>query len=235
MKALKDIEWSKYSQNGEDGIIDYLVKRLRYGGTRSFVEIGSGSGKQNNTTWLAEQGWSGTVFDRREKRIDNYQTRNLRDVEAICMEVTPYDGETFLDFAGTSTTVFSIDIDSFDYHIVNSLFEEGFGFDIAVVEYNSVFGLDPVTVPYPTPDLVKHFYFGCGVQAWRSLFEPMGYKFVTVDSAGVNAFFVKPDMISDDLDDVEWLPWADCRWATERYGPAEERRKKIADKPLVWV
>ena len=234
MKALKDIEWSKYSQNGEDGIIEYLGRSIS--GYPYFVEIGCGSGKQNNTTWLAEQGWLGSVFDSRKKSIKKYCNRKFpQGINAHCVEVTPENCASTVN-TSSEPAVFSIDIDSFDYHVVSALFQLGLRPSVAVLEYNAIFGLDPVTVPYPMPEVIKHFYFGCGVNAWRKLIEPYGYRFVTVDSAGVNAFFVRSDAITaPGIDDVEWLPWADCRWAAERYGPAEERRKKIADKPLVWV
>jgi hypothetical protein len=45
-------EFSGFSQNGEDGILEVLRGQL--GSTnRYFTEIGAGSGIENNTTWLA--------------------------------------------------------------------------------------------------------------------------------------------------------------------------------------
>jgi len=48
------ISWSfsGFSQNGEDGIIDYLASRLR-NPNYYFVEIGAADGLENNTSWLA--------------------------------------------------------------------------------------------------------------------------------------------------------------------------------------
>ena len=49
-------EFSGFSQNGEDGILDVLRKQL-LNSNRYFIEIGSADGMQNNSSWLvvAEQ------------------------------------------------------------------------------------------------------------------------------------------------------------------------------------
>jgi hypothetical protein len=93
--------------------------------------------------------------------------------------------------------VFSLDIDSIDFHILKAVLDLGYRPKILVLEYNSAFGPNQaVTVPYKAvfnrwdehPDGI---YYGASVMAWRILLEPLGYKFVTVDSSGTNAFFVK--------------------------------------------
>ena len=45
-------EWSCFSQNGEDGIIDVLCSQLLES-NRYFLEIGAADGIENNTAWLA--------------------------------------------------------------------------------------------------------------------------------------------------------------------------------------
>ena len=49
-------EFSAFSQNGEDGVLDILRKQL-IESNRYFIEIGSADGMQNNSSWLvvAEQ------------------------------------------------------------------------------------------------------------------------------------------------------------------------------------
>src|SRR5271165_3769335 len=51
-----------YSQNGEDGIIAEIFRRI---GTndRFFVEVGIGDGLQNNSRFLLETGWRGVWID----------------------------------------------------------------------------------------------------------------------------------------------------------------------------
>jgi hypothetical protein len=40
-------------------------------------------------------------------------------------------------------------------------------------------------------------YYGVSITAWKKLFMNYGYKFVTVDSKGVNAFFVDPQYFDE--------------------------------------
>src|SRR5688572_13694008 len=47
-----------YSQNGEDGIIAEIFRRIGPR-SRTFLEIGIEGGSQNNTRLLLEQGWRG--------------------------------------------------------------------------------------------------------------------------------------------------------------------------------
>src|SRR5579864_3695637 len=51
-----------YSQNGEDGIIAEVFRRIGVV-DRFFIEIGIGNGLENNTRFLLEQGWQGIWLD----------------------------------------------------------------------------------------------------------------------------------------------------------------------------
>ena len=55
---LASREARQYSQNGEDGILEWIFDRV---GTtnRSFVEIGAADGEENCTRNLLESGWTG--------------------------------------------------------------------------------------------------------------------------------------------------------------------------------
>ena len=57
-RRLNRHEHQVYSQNGEDGIIAEVFRRIGVR-ARSFIEIGVGDGVENNTTHLLLQGWSG--------------------------------------------------------------------------------------------------------------------------------------------------------------------------------
>lgn len=232
VKSVTDIEASRYSQNGEDGIIAYLLGAVPPS-RRFFLEIGCGNGKENNTSALAEDGWRGIAIDRKPARVAEYNAlagENGWASAAIAVHVTiPFVRQ--LARALPELDVFSIDIDSVDWHIVKAMTEEGFRPRVAVVEYNAAFMDRPITVPYSDSfkTRFKHFYFGAGVQAWRNLLRLIGYRFVTVDSAGVNAFFVRADSLKNDcLDQVRWLRYADNRHHAEEFGPAEKRFARLA-------
>jgi len=91
--------------------------------------------------------------------------------------------------------LFSLDIDSIDYHILKAAMNLGYRPKILIVEYNSAFGpTQSVTVPYkPVFNRWKEhpagIYYGASVMALRVLLEPLGYKFVSVDSSGTNVIF----------------------------------------------
>lgn len=220
---VADVEWSEHSQNGEDGIIDYLLKcaGIEHG---TFVEIGCGNGIENNTTRLAKLGWTGVVIDGKRMRIRQYNALGF-NVTAHAMYVTP--DPNLIDLFPRKPDVFSLDIDSHDWHVMKVLLARKFRPRICVLEYNAAFHLRPLTVPYPVPKGPKDRYYGCGVNAWRRLMEPMGYDFVTVDSRGVNAIFSRG--IQHDLEPIEW---ADCVSLAKAYGPHDERFAQIEHLPL---
>ena len=67
---LNDYEYSNFSQNGEDGIIEFLPNKL-ISSNKHFVEIGSSNGLENNSTNLLLNNWSGIVCDT-PKNINQY-------------------------------------------------------------------------------------------------------------------------------------------------------------------
>jgi hypothetical protein len=99
--------------------------------------------------------------------------------------------------------VFSLDIDGNDYHLAHALLASGFKPKVFVVEYNSAFGPDKsVTIPYREDFRFanghgNNLYYGCSLAGWKKLFARNGYACVTVDSNGVNAFFVDPSAFVD--------------------------------------
>jgi hypothetical protein len=214
-------EFSGFSQNGEDGLIDVLVGMLQ-SCNRTFLEIGASDGTENNTSWLAVvKKWSGVMV---EANPDS--SRTCRDflhgltygVDAVCAKANPENiGEILEHFAGASPDLFSIDIDSIDYFVASALFESGMRPKICVVEYNSAFGPEEsVCFPYSQrPDLPKQtdgisYYGGVSLGGWKTFFGMHGYRFVTVDQAGVNAFFVSSAAFDTDfLDNVVGIGFAE--------------------------
>ena len=61
-KRLNRSELKVCSQNGEDGIIAEIFRRIGTG-NRHFVEFGASDGSENNTALLLRQGWTGLWMD----------------------------------------------------------------------------------------------------------------------------------------------------------------------------
>ena len=59
---VNEYEYSNFSQNGEDGIINFLSNKI-ISNDKYFVEIGCGNGLENNSTNLILDNWSGVVLD----------------------------------------------------------------------------------------------------------------------------------------------------------------------------
>ena len=68
---INKLEYSNFSQNGEDGIIECLVENIK-NNDKFFVEIGCGNGLENNSTNLVLNDWSGIVLDI-ENNIKQYR------------------------------------------------------------------------------------------------------------------------------------------------------------------
>jgi hypothetical protein len=196
-------EFSGFSQHGEDGIIDYLTRRLREP-RGYFIEIGAANGLENNSTWLAlgrsfgglmidgnpqDAAWCRYILQPMNYGLTFHQMFVTRENVQSLRNLSPY----------ADPDVFSLDIDGNDYHIAEAVFEAGFRPRIWVVEYNSAFGpTRAVTIPYRADFRMKQvpgldLYCGCSVAAWRKLMAGHGYHFVTVDLSGTNAFFIAPE------------------------------------------
>jgi hypothetical protein len=199
-------EFSAFSQNGEDGIIDYLIENL-IESNRYFIEIGANNCIDNNTGWLAYgKNFSGLMIEGdsyiHKSSIDtkpwytNYHNvfvslENINKLDDLSLYKNP-------DF-------FSLDIDGNDFYLMKKILESGYRPKIVAVEYNSCFGPDAnITVKYDKEfNFYKahhtRLYYGVSISLWKKLFTNHGYQFITVESNGINAFFVDPSLFNSNF------------------------------------
>ena len=192
-------EFSALSQNGEDGITDvlisYLIKPNKYA-----VEIGAGNGVTSNTAWLAlVKNYSGIMIDGGQDSINT--AKSIKHGFTVDYQLKFITQENCLDLTKETTyndpDLFSIDIDGNDYYIMKKLLENKFLPKIIIVEYNSAFGpTNSMTIKYDSKFNFSKahpscLYYGVSITGWKKVFKNFGYKFITVDSNGVNAFFGK--------------------------------------------
>jgi len=202
-------EFSAFSQNGEDGIIEVLVNNLKYS-NKYFVEIGASNAIENNTTYLAiVKKFSGLMIDGNKNSI--YLAKKIINRFCIAVECV----EMFVDnnsieklkekMVYYNPDVFSLDIDGNDYYLAKSLIENGIRPKIFIVEYNSAYGPESTcTIEYNAKFnmFLAHpsfLYYGVSISGWRSFFESVNYQFVTVDSNGINAFFIDRNEFEKDF------------------------------------
>ncbi len=184
-----------YSQNGEDGMIAEIFRRI---GTRdrSFLEVGVESGIQNNTRLLLEQGWSGIWVEGSQAHARAAAERfagpiaegRLTIINALA-KPDALDG--LLDGAGMAEAIdfVSLDIDHQTSHLWRGLRRRA---RVACIEYNaSIPPCLPIEVP-AAPDGAWDGtnWFGAGLKALEAIGMAKGMHLVGCDLNGVNAFFV---------------------------------------------
>lgn len=108
-----------HSQNGEDGIMLEVLRRI--GITGHCVEIGGNDGRwMSNTALLIERGFSGSFVETEWplylKCQANWEHR--KDVKCICSRV---DGHNVNAFVRDDCDVLSMDTDGADYEIFDGL------------------------------------------------------------------------------------------------------------------
>lgn len=198
------------SQNGEDGILLYLLTQLGTG-SREFVEFGVSDGRECNCANLAINfGWHGLMLEgdaASAARADAYYRRVLHTdtprVRVVQQWVTAENINQLMQEHASNPDILSIDIDGMDYWVWKAI--TAVRPRIVVIEYNASFGPErAVTVPYRA-DFDRYsvhpsgYYHGASLAALAHLGEEKGYALVGCDTAGVNAFFVRRDVLPETL------------------------------------
>lgn len=202
-------EFSGFSQNGEDGLIEVLRSQLRFQ-NKYFIEIGAADGIDNNSAWLAiVEKYAGlmvegdsVLVERANRMVGHYSLGlEIRNLFVDCDTVEQITKSALYN----DPDVFSLDIDGNDYFVAAALFEAGLRPKIIVAEFNSAFGPNEAkTIVYDpkfryTTAHPSELYYGVSIAGWRAFFASYGYRFVTVDRKGVNAFFVDPACFSKEF------------------------------------
>jgi hypothetical protein len=238
---LDSWEFSAFSAGGEDGIIDYLTRRLREP-DQCFIEIGAADGLANNTAWLAlARGFRGVMVDGdpRLTRRARTVTRANPLVKVVTLLVDEQNVARVVEAAPSRTPdVMSLDVDGSDYYIARGLIALGVRPKLFVVEYNSAFGPDRrCTVPPVSDDDRPPLYYGVSIGGWKRFLGGCGYRFLGVERTGVNAFFADPTQFSAGfLEAVRIHPFRENLTQLERYGGGwEEQFRSIAHMELVDI
>lgn len=240
-------EFSGFSQNGEDGIIDVLRKQLK-NSNRYFIEIGAADGIENNSGWLlVAEKYNGLMIEGNQQLVERAKRTvigNSIGAEIHNMFVTKESALNLKELAKfLEPDVFSLDIDGNDYYIAQAIFDAGFRPKIFVVEYNSVYGPErSMTVKYDpafiyTQAHPTHLYYGVSISGWRTFFEQHGYQFVTVDRNGVNGFFVDPQYFDISfLGAIKGLSFAENQSQHKKFRKSsEDQFALIADQKFITI
>ena len=201
-RNIQEYEFKVFSQNGEDGIIQYLINKIDIK-NKIFIEFGVEDYTEANTRFLlVNNNWSGLIIDGDKEGMELIKKRDIawrHDLRIVGEFITKDNINDLILSNGINGEIgiLSVDVDGNDYWILDSI--DCVSPQILICEYNSVFGKNKkITVPYEEsfnrPE--KHFsnlYWGASIRAFTELANSKGYDLVGSNSFGNNLFFVRHD------------------------------------------
>lgn len=192
-----------YSQSDEDGIIREIFNRI---GTtnKTFIEFGIGNGLENNTLALLFEDWRGLWIDASSRSISAIQ-KHFSEITArgqlkLVQSFITTDNINDLiseQIQAEEIDLLSVDIDGNDYHVLNAI--DCVSPRVVVVEYNAKF-TPPIQycMDYDaTHTWEKDDCFGASLKFFEVNLSQKGYCLVGCNISGVNAFFVRQDLVGD--------------------------------------
>lgn len=248
---LHDVEFSAFSQFGDDGIIQYLIHNAETD-TETFIEFGVEDYLESNTRFLlVNNNWRGLVIDSSAENIERIKQANpywKYDLTAVHCWVDRENINSIIESAGFAGPIglLSIDIDGNDYWIWECL--EAAKPRIVIIEYNSVFGNEhAITIPYNrnfnrTIAHYSNLYWGASLKALCILGEKKGYAFVGCNSSGNNAYFIRNDSLRKIRPGNIQTDYVESKYRESRdsagrltFLSGRDRLKAIADMPVVDI
>jgi hypothetical protein len=194
-----------HSQCDEDGILQNIISRLAFDpGLCTFLEVGAGDGRENNTALLVNiLGWRGVWVDPSDQMKNFAQLVGPQSsLQIITNKLSPDSDFSSLFNAldkvgckpgnnGRSIGVLSLDIDSYDLDLLETLLSY-LDPEILVLEYNASF-------PPPIQTRINYEdtstwegdnFYGASLSAQEVALRDK-YMLVGTSMSGVNSFWVK--------------------------------------------
>lgn len=204
IRALGDVEFRVFSQWGEDGIIEWIVSRIP-DIPQTVVEFGVEDYTESNTRFLVQhRNWRALVMDGSAANMNRLRSHRMywhHDITAVVAFIDRENINGLISDHGFSGDIgiLSIDLDGNDYWVWEAITVVSPW--IVIAEYNTTLGdLKPLTIPYDQMFLRQdaHFsgqYFGASIRAIEKLADARNYTLLGSSRAGVNAFFVRNDVL----------------------------------------
>jgi hypothetical protein len=204
-RCLTRFGFKAYSQGDEDGIIEEIFKRIGTT-TKQFIEFGVGNGLENNSHYLLHKGWHGTWIEGDPEKVAAIRRKfepvitggQLR-VEQLFITRDNINGKIEEVAGGEGVDLLSVDIDGNDYEVLKSI--TCISPRVVIVEYNAKYR-PPVewVMKYDS----SHSWdgtdnFGASLKSFELLLASRGYSLVGCSTTGVNAFFVRNDLVNEEL------------------------------------
>jgi hypothetical protein len=201
-ERLEKYGFKVYSQYEEDGIIQEIFCRIGLR-TKIFVEFGVENGLENNTLKLLLEGWRGLWIEGSTEYVSLIRSKFANVISEKKLTLV----HAFLDIDNINSILqeyhtgeidlLSIDIDGNDIYIFEKI--NAVNPRVVVIEYNGKFP-PPMSIAQkydPKHTWTGTDYGGSSLSAIVKIAGAKGYSLVGCTVAGVNAFFVRNDLVSD--------------------------------------
>jgi len=197
---LKDVAFRAFSQHGEDGVIQHLIRHVNIENDL-FVEFGTDDYNESNTRFLLQKdNWRGYILDMTPDAGQFLESRLLPYKHTIDFRqatITRDNINELLQPVAGDIGLLSVDIDGMDYWVWEAI--SVVSPRIVVAEYCPNFGPDlPLTVPYNGQfNRFKYHFSGQCYGASLAAFEYLGKRkgYDLIGTAGWhNAYFVRSDV-----------------------------------------
>jgi hypothetical protein len=253
LARLQDAEFKVFSQFGEDGILQYLIRETGIKRVEtSFIEFGVQNYSESSTRFLLmNDHWRGMIIDGSKEYMDYVRNQDLywrHDLTAVDAWIDRDNINQLIGDAGFGGEVgiLSVDIDGNDYWVWEKI--EVCNPVIVVVEWNSVFGPDyAISVPYDRAFQreqahYSNLFWGASIRALEHLASKKGYALVGSNTAANNLFFVRKDRLGRLNAQTPAEAFIESRFRDSRdasgklnFLGGQTRRLEILDSPVVDV
>ncbi len=244
-QAIEKYEYSLYSQNGEDGILRYLFSEIGFG-SKLFLEFGFGITESNSLRLILKEGFGGVFIDGNELSVQHFNHAaklfGITNVQAISKFLNLNNLETTITQSRLPQEIdlLSIDVDGNDYWFWEAI--KSLSPRIVIIEYNASLGLELSLSTLYDPVFNRHekhssgLYCGASIKAFEILGKEKGYSLIGCESNGVNAFFVRDDCLTENINVISsQLAYRPHKRRLERGLSIEQQFTIIKDMPFVNI
>ncbi len=228
IKQIISKEKKIYSQANQDGIIEYIFQNI--GTTNKFcVEFGfnsnnlTGGSGSNVARLVLEDKWNCLLMDRSfENHSINLYKESLTESN-ICSVFKKYNIPKDLDYL-------SIDVDSIDLWLMKAILKGEYSPRLISVEYNSNFPIDMSVTVKQNATWNSGAVYGASMLALNTVAEEFNYCLIAA-SKKLDLFFIKKDIIQENILLKDFQGFASIPNHYERNGPPEERINLLIEYP----
>ena len=237
-KKINDYEFKVFSQFGEDGIINFLIEKLKIK-NKFFIEFGVENYEEANTRLLLEnKNWSGLILDSSDTHIKTIKSKNYYwkyNLKAINTFVTKKNINNLIKLnigKRKNVGLLSIDIDGNDYWIWKAI--NCIKPDIVVIEYNARLGdNNSLSIPYKEyfdrkKENYPMIYFGCSLEALRRLGTKKGYSLLEL----INGNIMKKEILKNSKSGIKSLS-SKASYNNNTFNELRNKKGKLLKKNIL--